>query len=73
MTLPGLNGIARTAGLVAIMCSVLSMTIYFIAIIRYRAELTHGELLIASMSLCLRSSLLFLSAEVCSYLSRLYS
>ncbi|KAJ8594528.1 hypothetical protein M405DRAFT_858044 [Rhizopogon salebrosus TDB-379] len=42
MTLPGLNVVARIAGLVAIMCSVLSMITSFIAIIRYKAELTHG-------------------------------
>jgi len=42
MTLPGLNGIARIAGLVAIMCSVLSMITSFISIIRYKAELAHG-------------------------------
>ncbi|KAJ8591254.1 hypothetical protein M405DRAFT_120311 [Rhizopogon salebrosus TDB-379] len=38
MTLPGLNGIARIAGLVAIMivCLVLSMITSFIAIVRYK-------------------------------------
>ncbi|OAX39078.1 hypothetical protein K503DRAFT_690330 [Rhizopogon vinicolor AM-OR11-026] len=42
MTLPGMHGIARTAGLIAIMCSVLSMITSFISIIRYKAELAHG-------------------------------
>ncbi|KAJ8595807.1 hypothetical protein M405DRAFT_837623 [Rhizopogon salebrosus TDB-379] len=44
MTLPGLNGIARITGLIAIVCSVLNMVTSFIAIIRYKAELTHGTL-----------------------------
>jgi hypothetical protein len=74
MTLPGLNGIARITGLIAIVCSVLNMVTSFIAIIRYKAELTHGTLtsgaegfvllsmsvlLIASMNLCSQNSLLF--------------
>ncbi|OJA16203.1 hypothetical protein AZE42_00066 [Rhizopogon vesiculosus] len=42
ITLPGMNGIARTAGLIAIMCSVLSMITSFISIIPYKAELAHG-------------------------------
>ena len=42
MTLPGLSGIARIAGLVAIMCSVLSMITSFISIVKYKAELSHG-------------------------------
>ncbi|OJA09326.1 hypothetical protein AZE42_09530 [Rhizopogon vesiculosus] len=42
MTLPGMNGIARTADLIAIMCSVLSMIISFISIIRYKADSAHG-------------------------------
>jgi hypothetical protein len=42
MTLPGLSGIARMSGLVAITCSVLSMTTSFISIMRHKAELTHG-------------------------------
>jgi hypothetical protein len=41
-TLPGMNGIARTADLIAIMCSVLSMIISFISIIRYKADSAHG-------------------------------
>jgi hypothetical protein len=86
MTLPGLSGIARMSGLVAIMCSVLSMTTSFISIMRHKTDLTHGTptsgsegfvLLTVCFSTCFVMILCLhhfvLSAEVCSYLSHLSS
>ncbi|KAG1859317.1 hypothetical protein DFJ58DRAFT_840189 [Suillus subalutaceus] len=64
MTLPGLSGVARMSGLVAIMCSVLSMITSFISIIRHKAEMAHGTptsgsegfVLLTALSLALLST-----------------
>jgi len=42
MTLPELDTIARIGGLVAILCSVLSMITSFVSIFRYKSEMAQG-------------------------------
>jgi len=42
MTLPELDSIARIGGLVAILCSVLSMITSFVSIFRYKSEMAQG-------------------------------
>ncbi|KAG1743656.1 uncharacterized protein EDB91DRAFT_220431 [Suillus paluster] len=77
MTLPGLNGIARIAGLVAIMCSVLSMTTSFISIMRHKTELTHGTpasgsegfVLLTRRSVLLSLPLVFLAYSVAGFIT----
>ncbi|KAG0695996.1 hypothetical protein DFH29DRAFT_244339 [Suillus ampliporus] len=77
MTLPGLNGIARIAGLVAIMCSVLSMTTSFISIMRHKTELAHGTptsgsegfVLLTRRSVLLSLPLVFLAYSVAGFIT----
>ncbi|OJA09324.1 hypothetical protein AZE42_09528 [Rhizopogon vesiculosus] len=71
MTLPGMNGIVRTAGLIAIMCSVLSMIASFISIIRYKAELAHGTPASGSEGFVLLASLplVFLAYFVAGFIT----
>ena len=64
MTLPGLSGIARIAGLVVIMCSVLSMIMSFISIVKYKAELTHGTPTSGSKGFVLLSGSVLLLASL---------
>ncbi|OAX30940.1 hypothetical protein K503DRAFT_806541 [Rhizopogon vinicolor AM-OR11-026] len=58
MTLPGMNGIARTAGFIAIMRSLSSMITSFISIIRYKTELALGTPASGSGGFVLLSSVL---------------
>lgn len=77
MTLPGLNGIARISGLVAIMCSVLSMTTSFISIMRHKTELAHGTptsgsegfVLLTRRSVLLSLPLVFLAYSVAGFIT----
>lgn len=77
MTLPGLSGIARISGLVAIMCSVLSMTTSFISIMRHKTELVHGTptsgsegfVLLTRRSVLLSLPLVFLAYSVAGFIT----
>ncbi|KAG1807296.1 uncharacterized protein BJ212DRAFT_757624 [Suillus subaureus] len=77
MTLPGLSGIARMSGLVAIMCSVLSMITSFISIIRHKAEMAHGAptsgsegfVLLTRRSVFLSLPLVFLAYSVAGFIT----
>lgn len=77
MTLPGLSGIARISGLVAIMCSVLSMITSFISIIRQKTELAHGTptsgsegfVLLSRRSVLLSLPLVFLAYSVAGFIT----
>lgn len=77
MTLPGLSGIARMSGLVAIMCSVLSMTTSFISIMRHKTDLTHGTptsgsegfVLLTRRSVLLSLPLVFLAYSVAGFIT----
>lgn len=77
MTLPGLSGIARASGLVAIMCSVLSMITSFISIMRHKTEMAHGTptsgsegfVLLTRRSVFLSLPLVFLAYSVAGFIT----
>ncbi|KAH7922566.1 hypothetical protein BV22DRAFT_1017033 [Leucogyrophana mollusca] len=77
MTLPGLDNVARIAGLVAIMCSAASMISSFAALYRYKTDMDQGTsrsggeglVLISRRSVLLSLPLVFLAYSVAGFIT----
>ncbi|KAH7906127.1 hypothetical protein BJ138DRAFT_666876 [Hygrophoropsis aurantiaca] len=77
MTLPGLDGVARIAGLVAILCSAASMVSSFAALYRYKTEMDQGIgrsggeglVFISRRSVLLSLPLVFLAYSVAGFIT----